>query len=470
MDRSTLHSVFDEIDASFGEHLERARRFVRQPSISATGTGIPEMAALVAQEIQRLGGSAEVVSTDGHPVVWGEIQSGAPRTLIVYGMYDVQPVAGESWLVPPFDATVMAFEGYGECVVGRGIMNSKGPLAGTFSAIESLQRALGELPVNIKFVVEGEEELGSPSLPGFISSWRDRLASDGVFFPFFSQNRVGTVEFELGVKGLVFLDVSVRGGEWGGPRSRSIHGAYGAWLHNPAWTLVHALAGFITPDQTGSGVDGLYDHVAEPTEMDWRHLRHLAQTFDPSVYQRQQDVARFKHDATGAELLRRYLLEPSVNLDGVSAGEAGEGGKTVLPHEAVAKLDIRLVPDMEPERVVEALRRHLVKAGFPHVDVSVRTAYPWAKGSIDDAANSALLAAYRVLGHDPQIWPLGPGCAPLHLFTRELGIPVATGGLGHGGRQHTENEYATVEGMRLFEKSAVAFMLAFASQEPPADS
>jgi acetylornithine deacetylase/succinyl-diaminopimelate desuccinylase-like protein len=453
-----LESVLAQIDTDFPDHLELAKSFVRQPSISADGTGIDEMAAKVAGEIERLGGVAEVVPTPGHPVVLGNIDVGAAKTLLVYGMYDVQPVAGEEWLVPPFEGEVIDLPGFGDCVVSRGIMNSKGPLAGTLSALQSFRASGNELPMNIKFVVEGEEELGSRNLPQFVADNVGRLAADAAFFPFYSQDPTGKILMYLGAKGMVFFELTVRGGEWGAPRSNGVHGAYSAWLHNPAWILTQALATMLSRDQTRVLVDGIYDDVDPPSAEDEEHLEALGRSFDPSVPLASVDAARFKFEGSPGEIMRRYLFEPSLNIDGLVAGHFEEGMKTLLPHEATAKIDFRLIPRMEPENVVEALRAHLDKHGFPEIEIKQHGSYPWSKSSITSPANAALYGAYIDSGYETDVWPLLPGSAPFYLFTRELGIDVAIGGLGHGGGQHSPNEYATVEGMKLFEKSVVMFV------------
>jgi acetylornithine deacetylase/succinyl-diaminopimelate desuccinylase-like protein len=208
----------------------------------------------------------------------------------------------------------------------------------------------------------------------------------------------------------------------------------------------------------------IYDDVAGPSEEDLGLLRDLAGTFDPNVRLVDCDVRRFKYDLRGPDLLRQFLHQPSINIDGVVSGHWGEGAKTLLPHEARAKVHIRLVPNMQPDRVVELVRRHLGQRGFGDLEVHVHAAYPWSKSRLTDPVNSALRETYQALGFAPEVWPLTAGAAPLYLFTRELGIPVAVGGLGHGGRQHSSNEYATVEGMRSFEKSAAAFVWQFGTK------
>ncbi|HXF82207.1 MAG TPA: M20/M25/M40 family metallo-hydrolase [bacterium] len=458
-----LQRVYGHIDEHFDRHLERVRAFVRQPSISGEGVGMSEMAALVAATIRELGGRSEIVPTSGWPVVYGEIDAGAPRTLLVYGMYDVQPVAGETWIVPPFGGeTVDDFEGLGPCLISRGIANQKGPLAGVFNALASMQAVWGRLPVNVKFAVEGEEELGSRHLPEFVHRHKDRLRADGTYFGHFSQDRDGKPVVWLGVKGIVFVELTCRGGEWGGPTARGIHGSHGAWIASPVWRMIHALATMTTPDER-IAIAGIYDNVRPPTPEDEDVLAATARTFDPQLVLCGNEVRRFKYEETGAALLRRFLFEPLLNIDGIAGGHYGPGSKTLLPHEVTVKMDFRLVPEMEPEEVHHKLRAHLRKIGCEDFTLRIEEGYPWARMSPRAPISQAMIRTLRSFGREPEIWPNIGGSAPFYLFQRVLGQPFAMGGMGHGGRQHSPNEYATVDGIRLFEQSVARFVTEFAA-------
>ncbi|HET6947701.1 MAG TPA: M20/M25/M40 family metallo-hydrolase [bacterium] len=458
-----LSRVYAHIDEHFDRHLDRVRTFVRQPSISGEGLGMQEMAALVASSIQELGGRSEVVATSGWPVVYGEINAGAPRTMLLYGMYDVQPVVGEEWIVPPFGGeTVDDFEGLGPCLVSRGVANQKGPLAGAFNALTSMKAALGRLPVNVKFVIEGEEELGSRHLPEFITAHRERLRADGTFFGHFSQDRTGKPVVWLGVKGIVFIEMTCRGGDWGGPTTRGIHGSQGAWIASPAWRMVRALSTMTGPDER-IAMDGFHENVKPPLPEDEEMMSALARTFDPELILRANEVRRFKYDAKGADLLRRYLFDPLLNIDGIAGGHYGSGSKTLLPHEVTVKMDFRLVPDMEPDEVHRKLRAHLRKIGCEDFEVKIEEGYPWARMSPRAPISQAMIRTLRSFGREPEVWPNIGGSAPFYLFHRVLRQPFTMGGMGHGGRQHSPNEYATVEGMRLYEKSVACFVAEFAA-------
>lgn len=459
---SALERVHQHIEENFGQHLERTKALVRQPSISADGTGMAETARMVADLIREAGGEAEIVPTPGYPVVYGEVNVGAPRTLLVYGMYDVQPVLGETWDVSdPFGGEVLALPGFGPCLVNRGIFNSKGPLAGVFNTLESF-RASGEpYPLNLKFMVEGEEEMGSRNLPGFVQAYKDRLHADFAFFGFFAQDIKDKVIMYLGVKGILFMELVARGGDWGGPTSHGIHGSNAVWFHSPTWVLVDALASMFTADQKHVLIDGFYDDIASPSAEDEELLERLADTFSPETQLEENDLQKFKYDLSGVDLLRKYLYQPTLNIDGIISGHTAKGTKTLLPHEALAKVDIRMVPNMRPERMLQLVRDHLARHGYSgKVEVFVEDAYPPAKTGLDgNPVAQALLETYRELGFEPEIWPHLAGSAPFYLFTEVLKIPTAMGGLGHGGRAHSPNEYVTLDGLKQYEKSFASFLV-----------
>ena len=462
-----VERVHRHIDEHWPAHLDAARAFLRQPSISGDGTGMAEMVALVRDKIVALGGEAEIVPTPLHPVVWGRIDAGKPHTLLYYGMYDVQPVVGEErdWIVDPFGGEVRDLPGFGECLVNRGVTNQKGPLIGFFNVLEAIRAAGGELPLNITFMIEGEEELGSRNLPGFVREHRDRLGADAAFFSMYNQDPDGKVVSYLGVKGILFFELIARGGEWGGPAGgRAVHGSNAVWYASPAWRLVQALATMLTPDQKHITIDGFYDDVATISPHDEALLARLAPTFDAAKRREADDVRRFKYDLDGVPLLKKYLYQPTLNIDGIIGGHTGEGTKTIVPFEARAKVDIRMVPDQQPDRMLDLVRRHLDRHGYADIEIKFEDAYKWAKTTVDNPAVRALLRTYGEFGIEPELWPHLGGSAPFYLFSDVLGIPFAFGGLGHGGRVHSPNEYATVAGMRLHEKSIATFLYRLAEE------
>jgi len=456
---SELQKVLSQIERDFPVHLSAIQEAVRQPSISADGRGVAEMASMVADSIRGLGGECEVVATEGYPIVWGQIDTGAPKTLLIYGMYDVQPVLGESWMVSdPFGGEILELPDLGPCLVSRGVQNTKGPLFGFFNALDSFQKAGVHYPVNFRFVIEGEEELGSEHLPDFVARHGDSLKADAALFPFFCQDRTGKPMLYLGVKGIIFFDLLVRGGEWGGPVHHGIHSSNAVWCHSPAWLLLHAIASMLSPDQREILIGGVYDDVTGPDEEGNQLLSKLALTFQPETQLEQNDMLRFKQQLEPVDLLKEYLFKPSLNVDGFITGHVAAGTKTVLPHEARARLDLRLVPQMDPDRTLRLLSDHLRDHDYTQVELDVHHCYPWSRISIDTAPAQAVMATYRALGYESEVWPFLAGSAPFYLFNDLLQTPIVMAGLGHGGASHSPNEYATVGGIELFEKSMALFI------------
>ena len=463
--KEALKRVHRHIDDHFKEHLKQVQEYVRQPSISADGTGIHETAEMTKGFIEKLGGTAKTVPTDGWPVVYGELSSGAEKTLLIYGMYDVQPVEEEAgmWIVPPFDGKIVSMEPFGKCLVNRGAYNTKGPLRAFFNACRSILEMGGKLPVNMIFVIEGEEELGSVHLPQFVKKCQKELAkADAMFFSDAAQDMKGKVIMELGVKGIIYLDLICQGGKWGGPTKRGIHSSAAAWVDSPVWRLLWALTSMKSSDGK-IVVKDFYENVTPPSPEEEELLKRLEKTFDEKTVLEEMDVLCFSDDLHGIEALKRYLYSPTINLDGIWAGHIGAGTKTVLPHVANAKVDIRLVPHMGTEETLQKFKNHLKKHGFADIKVVVHDCYPWSHVSVKEKVVQAMIQAYRAHGHEPEIWPWMGGSAPFYLFNQPpLSLPYVVGGLGHAGRAHSPNEYFVVEGIRDNEKSVATFLYEYA--------
>jgi acetylornithine deacetylase/succinyl-diaminopimelate desuccinylase-like protein len=372
-------------------------------------------------------------------------------------MYDVQPPEGE-WSSPPFAAEIVDLPDIGPSVVGRGTANSKGSLAAFFCALDAL-RETGDVPVSFGLVVEGEEELGSPHLPGVVRDRSDDLAADaGVDFDLYA-DRTGGVPLVMGCKGLLSIEITCRSGDWGGPR-KPLHSSEAAWISSPVWMLIHALAALVDRDERIL-VPALLEDAGDPGPEDRRLLEELAAGWDPGEHLREAGASRFRLSGSPPELLEALIFRPTANIDGLEAGYTGPGGMTIIPERARAVLDVRLVPDLEPETAVRAIRERLDEVGLPFVDVDMLDSYPWAKAEPDSAVARAMRSSYERLGRRVLPYPMAPWCAPFYIFDRLLGIPWVTGGLGHSGGAHAPDEYATVEGLKEHILGVAEFCLAF---------
>ncbi len=461
--------VFDYIDKHYQDHLKSLQEFVRQPSISAENRGIRECAELVKRYLMDLGcKDARIVETSGHPVVYGNYNAGADKTIIIYLMYDTQPVDEPGWTVPPLEGRIVDIQPFGKCLVARGAINTKGELRAFLNACESIRAVGEEIPVNLMFVAEGEEELGSRHLPEFIQKYLKELKkADAVFFPSADQDQKGKVMMDLGVKGIVYFELVLDGKSWGlGPTQFDIHGSNKAWVDSPTWRMIQALSTMTTKDGNKVLIDGFYENLAQPSHEDMELLEKLERTFDEDSVKDLMKVERFIDNVQGKQALLKYLYSSTLNIDGIWSGYIGPGTKTVLPYKITAKVDVRLVPNMTVEEVLPKIRRHLDKHGFEEIKiVELEEGYGWAKTSIKEPAAQAVVKTYREFGYEPEIWPHVAGSAPFCMFNREpLNLPFVSGGIGHGARAHAPNEYIVVEeggptgGLRTLEKSYVAIL------------
>lgn len=449
------------VDAHWPAHLARTRDFLRQPSISAQQVGLRETADCLRGWLLERGAEVTYHGAEQSPILLAEWNVGAPRTLLVYGMYDVQPVDGQAWTTPPFAAEIWDHPAGGESLVARGACNSKGPLMAMLHAVEALRSTSG-LPVNLKWTIEGEEEIGSLHLADFYHDQRERLAAEAAFEPFWSQRTLSAPPMiTLGTKGVIGLEFTCRAGEWGGPRAE-IHSSIGNWVGNPAWRLVQALHTLIDAHQN-LVVEGI-PPLAEITPDDERLLARQAETFDRERVLANLKTARFKDDLPTIDLLRELAFAPVLNINGLHSGYQGEGSHTILPTQARALTDLRLPPGYPVEPTIDAIRRHLERQGYGDIEVYVDSGYPGARTLYSAPVIQAQIAAYRAHGFEPEVRPVEASATPYYLFTDVLGLNFAWGGLGTAGGSHGPDEWCSVAGLRALEESVITFLAAFAEQ------
>ncbi|HUP49213.1 MAG TPA: M20/M25/M40 family metallo-hydrolase [Thermoanaerobaculia bacterium] len=445
--RGNHQKIYAHIDANEAGHLAAIQRWVRQPSISAQNTGVTDMAAMLRDDLQRIGfRDVEIVPTSGHPGVAGFYDAGAKKTLAVYMMYDVQPVEPEGWRVGAFDGALVDHD-LGRVLMARGATNQKGPQRAFLNAVESIIAVEGKLPVNLLVIAEGEEELGSPHFPEVVARYEERLRNtSGVIFPMFGQDPSGAVTLTLGVKGILYFEMEARGGERGGPVSAEVHGSTKAIIDSPVWRLVQALASLTSKDGNTIAVPGYYDSIRPPNEEERRLVASMVKVWPAreAAMKRTLDVRRWTNDWTGEHLIMQFLFNTTLNIDGIWAGYTGPGVKTILPHKATAKVDSRLVPDQTPEEALRLIRQHLDNQGFTDIEIRPMGAYPPAQTSVSAPLVQQALAVYNKYGLTPAITPRLAGSAPYYLFTR-LGLPLLAAGIGHGSGAHAPNEYMLVE-------------------------
>ena len=408
--------------------IDDLKAFVAQPSVAATGQGMIEMAALVQQRFERIGAKVRQIPTGGAPILFAEIGS-VPRTLLIYNHYDVQPPDPiDLWTRPPFEPSLREGKLY-----ARGVSDDKGDLSCRLHAIEAWQQTLGPLPLKIKWVVEGEEEIGSPHLAEFAQQHAAMLHADGCLWETGGKNEEDRLTLTLGLKGIQYLELRTRSGE------RDLHSGYAAIAPSAVWRLVWALN--TLKDQNDEIlIEHYYDYVRAPNEAELALLE--AMPFDEARRKAALGIEQFINDEHGLDVLKRLHYGPTVTICGIQAGYTGEGMKTVLPNTAFAKIDCRLVPDLTPEICISLLRAHLDRRGFSDVEIVPLTGEYPATSAVDAPIVAACLAAVReVYGHDPVMVPLSGGSGPMYPLTTALGIPTVMAGVTYpGSRAHAPDE------------------------------
>jgi len=467
LENDAEQKMLDAVERMADEAIEDIRNAIRQPSVSHTGEGLREMADWTERYLKDIGAATRQVEGVRAPIVEGElIVDRSLPTLLVYDLYDVQPARGQAgWTVDPFAAEIVTDLEGRRRIVGRGAFNSKGPLFGTLAVLKAFQRSGIAPPVNFRFLIEGEEEIGSPSLPNYIATNRDRLAaSDAVFIPYFGTSGRGETILRLGFKGLSLLEFSVTGGAWGGPARADAHALHGALVASPTWQLTRALATLVDAEER-LVVDGLAALTPAPSADDRVLIDEAAAVYDLAAYRADLGVERFKGDGTARDALERLMFSCTLNIDAFAAGVLQEGADpaTLIPRVARAVADLRTLPDMKPDDVIALIRGHLDRRGFEHVAIKKRSVpYPASRAAPGEAAVKALVEACRAHASRVTVFPIHAGAAPMYLFSEVLGVPYAFGGVGHGGASHAPNEYILLDDVTPFMKSVASFFFRYA--------
>ncbi len=364
---SDLGAIRTEIERRHDEAVQRLQEWVRQPSIAAENRGMTQGCDLTMRLLREAGfGEVTKVPTDGQPGIFATVDAGAPRTLGLYFMYDVKQADPAEWSSPPWEAALVEKPGLGKVLVGRGAVNQKGPEAAFLAALHAIRGAGQKLPVNLVLVAEGEEEIGSPHFPQIVLRPEVQAALRrciGIFMPAASQGLDGEVTITLGAKGVVELELIASGERWGrGPR-RDIHSSNKARVDSPAWHLVEALAVLVSPDGNDPAIEGFADKARPLSAAEKAMIAEAARRLDEGAAKKLLGVDHWVHDVSWREALELLMSRPTVNIEGLVGGYTGPGGKTILPGRAVAKLDLRLVPDMTAAEALAALKAHLAKRG-----------------------------------------------------------------------------------------------------------
>ncbi len=434
-DFSKCWSYVDQNEDNFVDEL---KRLASQSSISAQNIGLKECAELVRSTMERLGIKSQVLSVPDAPdVIFGELPSNEKnaKTLVIYNHYDVQPVEPLSeWESEPFKPEVRDGRLY-----GRGVGDDKGELVARFCAIKTLLDTGSSVKPNIKWVIEGEEETGSAHFHNFVLNNKSLLKGDGCLWEGGDRSTKGTPEVHLGVKGLLYVEYKLKVGQ------KDQHSMYGPIAPNPAWRLINLLK-TIRDDKGKILIEGFYDDVANPTAQESKFLKK--NEFSSRELKEALQIDYLLEGKNNVDTITKLMYSPTANVAGFGSGYLGEGSKTIVPKEAFAKMDFRLVANMRANDILSKLKRHLKKQGFSDVELVVHSKEDPARTPLESRIAQTLIRCTElVYGKSPNVWPTTPGTGPLSLFTDKLKLQTAMGaGVSYPGSGfHAPNEHIIVE-------------------------
>ena len=443
-------AVVAQIAPQHDSTVRMLREWIALPSIAAESRNYPQGADYMAKLARDAGFTrVELVPTKGKPGVFATLDTGAASTLALYFMYDVKQYDASEWSAPPLEGRIVERAGVGKIMIGRGATNTKGPQTACLAALQAFKAAGRKVPVNLVLVCEGEEEIGSPNFSQIVFKPDVEAAlrrSLGIIIPLGNQELDGSVQVNLGSKGIIELEMVSSGEKWGRGPKADIHSSYEAQVDSPAWHLVQALSTLVKADGHTPAVEGFFDNVRPLSPQ----LREILETAIPrrneAATKTALSVSRWYGDESWHDSLVRLVTQPTINIEGLVGGYTGPGGKTILPNRATAKIDVRLVPDMTAKETLQLIKQHLAKHGFGDVDVNMTGGYDPTDTPADSRLVKAMVTTYHNAGIDPLLWPRLAGSWPGVTFTGPpLKLPAGQFGLGHGAGAHAPDEYWLIE-------------------------
>jgi acetylornithine deacetylase/succinyl-diaminopimelate desuccinylase-like protein len=434
--------------------IETLKNYLRLPTISAQNKAIPETVKFVVQLIQEIGGKAEILDDlGGNPVVYGFFAAGnngdATKTLLFYNHYDVQPPEPlNEWKSEPFEPTIVDGK-----LFARGVSDNKGDLIARLTAIKVLQQLDGGLPCNIKFMVEGEEEIGSPNLAPYLQKYKDLFKADACIWEFGMKDEEDRVSMVAGIKGMAYMELTCTGAEI------DMHSSVGAYVDNAAWRLVQALA-TMKNEKNEILVSGFYDGIDEPTENEKEAVLNLP--FNEEAIGKLYGLKRpLITAAKGIDPREAMVFHPTMTICGLESGYTGEGAKTVLPKSARVKLDCRLVPGQDPQHIYTCIQNHLEAQGFHDINVVLINGQKAYRSDYNHPfVTHVLETASATYQKNPVLAPNSAGTGPMYEFGNQLNLPIVSTGIGWvESKAHAPNESVRIND---FEEGIVhmAYMLA----------
>jgi acetylornithine deacetylase/succinyl-diaminopimelate desuccinylase-like protein len=454
--RYNTESLNQYLDQNHDRFLDEFGQFIGQPSVAADGRGVYQMADLLAVRLRRLGAEVTVYPTPGSPIVYAEIgPNSAARTLLIYNHYDVQPEDPlDLWHTDPFKMVIQ--DGV---IFGRGTSDDKGELLSRIQAIEAWLHTQGDLPIRIKWVVEGEEEISSVNLEAWTSQNAAMLGADGLLWEGGGYDEVGRIHMGLGCKGIAYFELRCTG------PNQDLHSSVAPMVPNPAWRLVWALT-TLKDVQDRITLDGYLDHVAPLTEAEWAAIDAIPMEF--AAMRERWGLKEWLNGVDDSTARRRWLAEPTITICGIESGYTGAGSKTVLPSTAMVKLDFRLVPNLTPQLAHEMLRQHLDRRGFADISITLLGGEAPARSPANSLIERAAVAAsLDTWNKQPVVFPWYAGSGPMHALSTHLNLPVIfAGATWHpNARAHSPNENIFVKDYFDSMRFTAALLANFAALE-----
>jgi acetylornithine deacetylase/succinyl-diaminopimelate desuccinylase-like protein len=416
------------------EIIQELSELCALPSIAGREDDLQATAEYVARSLKACGLKTRLISAGGPPVVYAEKRVRGKPTVLFYDHYDVQPAGDESkWRFPPFEPRKFRRSFY-----ARGAVDNKGNVIARLWALRAWQELRGELPVGVRFVIEGEEEIGSPHLADFVEANKKLLQADGCIWEAGDINAKRQPQLYLGMKGVLCIELETQGA------ANELHSSWATIAPNPVWRLVWVL-GRLKGSNEDILIDGFYDDVLGPTREEIDAARKLP--FPEKELLEIWQIDGFLQGLSGDTIPLCQFYSPTCNVSGIEGGHAGNGIRTIVPSSAKARLDFRLVPEQRPERILELVRKYVKAEGFD--DVVVRPLGPALPPSATSAeapfVQAVIEATQRAYKRRPAVFPTAGGSGPMYLFSERLGMPVVSLGVGHPN----DNTHGPNENVRL---------------------
>src|SRR5574340_142547 len=444
------------VDKNFSGLVSDLQKLIRQPSVSAKNMGLEECSHLIVQMMKKSGIHAEILHVKkGVPsAIYGEVKSkqNPSKTLLFYNHYDVQPEEPlELWDDKPFSGKIK-----GNKIFGRGSADDKGELVTRIKAVEAFLKTTGDVPCNIKFFIEGEEEIGSVHIEDYLKKYKTKLSCDAVIWEFGYVDEKDRPIISLGMKGLLYVELSKT------ESIRDAHSSLAVIIENPAWRLVEAL-------KTLRGTDGrvlIKDWYKEVDKFTKEDLKIIAsEPFDENSFKKEYGIKKFVGNKKGIAIKKALVGEPTCNIAGFTSGYEGPGAKTVLPSKALVKIDFRLVPEMDPKKQLARLKAHLKENGFGDIQVTLIHGEAAARTKLSDPFVRTVKKAADDSFSKSILSVSSAGTGPMFSFVKFLHSPcIAVGSTYVFSRIHSPNEFARIDLLKKTTKCMCKIIRNFASQ------